>query len=169
MKKIISVLFAILLFTISVNATETKTYMDYRKITNTTSPQYQLIYSDEIFLDANGFLRDEFLAYGVAMGSAWGEVGAKYTITLDSGIVFDVVKVEEKSDLHTDDTNTYDAFGGIIEFVIDTDNEWMNDNRWSNGLIFQGNFNNCEEFSGEIQSVEPWVNPFNKFDYRSEE
>lgn len=151
-----------------VYATDTKSYMDYRKITDTTSPQYKLIHSDEIFLDEKGFLRDEFLAYGVAMGSAWGDVGSKYTITLDNGISFDVIKVEEKSDLHTDSTNTYDPFGGIIEFVIDTKSDWMISNTWSNGLIFQGSFNNCEDFKGEIVSVEEWVNPFDKFDYRSE-
>lgn len=131
-----------------------KTYMDYRKITDRTSPQWEYIYSDAITVNDKGFLVTEDNYIGVALGSYFGEIGSKYNITLDSGIVLKVVKVEQKDDAHTCKHNVIAGSNDLIEFVIDTQAEYMQDNIWSNGYIYQGNFNNCPDFVGDIQKIE---------------
>lgn len=135
--------------------TSAKTYMDYKCITNTNSPQWEYIYnSGEITVCEDGFLRTADGYIGVAMGSYFGNIGSKYILTLDTGITIPVVKVEAKADQHT-----VSGFAGyvaydIIEFVIDTQATWMQENVWSNGYIFSGNFNNCELFNGKIIAID---------------
>lgn len=131
-----------------------KTYMDYRAITDKTSPQYQFIHSDEITICEDGFLRDSEGYIGVAMGGYFGEVGSKYICRLDNGVEIKVVKVEVKAEQDTVQNfygkDNYD----IIEFVIDTKAQWMQDNKWENGYIFSGNFNNHEAFNGKIVEID---------------
>lgn len=131
-----------------------KTYMDYRKITNKKSNQWKYIHSDAITLDDKGFLVTEDGHIGVALGSYFGPIGSKYIFTLDTGIELKVVKVEQKSDKHTCEYNYKAGANDVIEFVIDTQAEYMQDNIWGNGLIFQGNFNNCEDFEGNIIKIQ---------------
>lgn len=131
-----------------------KTYMDYRAITDKTSPQYQFIHSDEITICEDGFLRDSEGYIGVAMGGYFGEVGSRYICRLDNGAEIKVVKVEMKAE-----QDTVQGFYGkdnydIIEFVIDTKAQWMQDNKWENGYIFSGNFNNYEAFNGKIVEID---------------
>lgn len=131
-----------------------KTYMDYRAITDKTSPQYQFIHSDEITICEDGFLRDSEGYIGVAMGVYFGEVGSRYICRLDNGVEIKVVKVEVKAEQDT----VQDFYGkdnyDIIEFVIDTKAHWMQDNKWENGYIFSGNFNNYEAFNGKIVEID---------------
>lgn len=131
-----------------------KTYMDYRAITDKTSPQYQFIHSDEIMICEDGFLRDSEGYVGVAMGGYFGEVGSRYICRLDNGVEIKVVKVEVKAEQDT----IQDFYGkdnyDIIEFVIDTKAQWMQDNKWENGYIFSGNFNNYEAFNGKIVEID---------------
>lgn len=131
-----------------------KTYMDYRAITDKTSPQYQFIHSDEITICEDGFLRDSEGYIGVAMGGYFGEVGSRYVCRLDNGVEIKVVKVEVKAEQDTVQNfygkDNYD----IIEFVIDTKAQWMQDNKWENGYIFSGNFNNHEAFNGKIVEID---------------
>lgn len=131
-----------------------KTYMDYRAITDKTSPQYQFIHSDEITICEDGFLRDSEGYVGVAMGDYFGEVGSRYICRLDNGVEIKVVKVEVKAEQDTVQNfygkDNYD----IIEFVIDTKAQWMQDNKWENGYIFSGNFNNYEAFNGKIVEID---------------
>ena len=131
-----------------------KTYMDYHFITCKSSPQYKYIYSDAITVDDKGFLVTEDGYIGVALGTYFGPVGTKYIFTLDTGIELKLVKVEVKSDKHTCENNYKAGSNDVIEFVIDTKTQYMQDNIWSNGLIFQGNFNNCEDFKGNIIKIE---------------
>ena len=131
-----------------------KPYMDYRKITNESSRQYQLIHSDEISVDNDGYLIDSEGNVGVAMGSYFGDIGERYIIHLDTGISFGVVKVEAKADIHTCENNFMSAANDVIEFVIDTQAGYMQDNVWSNGYIYQGNFNNCHRWQGNIIKIE---------------
>lgn len=130
-----------------------KTYMDYRKITNRDTAQWQYIYSDAISVDDRGFLVTEDGYIGVALGTYFGPVGTKYIFELDTGIELKVVKVEVKSDKHTCKNNYKAGCGDVIEFVIDTKADYMRQNIWGNGLIFQGNFNNCEDFKGNIVGI----------------
>ena len=134
--------------------TSAKTYMDYRAITNTSSAQYQFIHSDEITICEDGFLRDDEGFIGVAMGSYFGPIGSRYICHLDTGKDIKVVKVEAK-----DTSHTFGGFCGstaydIIEFVIDTKALWMQQNKWGNGYIFSGNFNNYSEFNGKIVAID---------------
>lgn len=135
-------------------STSAKTYMDYRQITDPTSLQFQLINSEKIYIDKYGYLRDEEGFIGVAMGSYFGEIGSKYICHLDNGKQIKVIKVESKNDIHTISNFCGYLAYDIIEFVIDSQTEWMKNNIWSNGYIFNGDFNNCENFSGKIIKIE---------------
>lgn len=136
-----------------------KTYMSYQAITSKSSLQYQYIHSDEIILDDRGFLMssDGQGFYGVALGSYFGDIGSRYIFTLQrpdgSTHELKVVKVEAKSDKHTCEHNYKAGSNDVIEFVIDTKADYMRENVWGNGLIFQGNFNNCEDFRGNIIGI----------------
>lgn len=138
--------------------TSAKTYMDYRSITMKTSKQYKLIHSEEINICEDGFLRDNDGYIGVAMGSYFGDIGSRYICHLDNGKDIKVVKIEAKSDKHTIKGFCGIANYDILEFVIDTRAEWMRNNKWKNGYIFSGNFNNYSNFNGRIVSIEKIIN-----------
>lgn len=134
--------------------TDTKTYMDYRKITDRTSAQYKLIHSDKIFVNKKGFLQTSDGFIGVAMGSYFGDIGSKFIVKLSTGKELKLIKVERKADIHTDSYN----FKGnqnfdIIEFVIDTKTIYMKQNIYDNNFIFGGNFNNCNDYKGTIIEI----------------
>lgn len=134
---------------------KTKTYMDYRAVTDPTSTQYWFI-KDEMEVDPlTGFLLDKDGFIGVALGSYYGVIGDRYYITLDTGVVLPVVKIDEKADVDTDETGCYHTGdGSVIEFVIDRDiaNEFYG--HYGNGLVLQGNFSNYSTFKGSILKVE---------------
>ncbi len=138
----------------SVSAT--KTYMDYRAITSKTSKQYRYIQANMTIDEATGFLVDSEGFIGVALGSYYGEIGTRYYITLASGVVLPVVKVDEKADGDTVGGCYNSSDGSVIEFVIDTDYAAASElfGISGNGLINSGNYNNIELFSGEIAKVE---------------
>lgn len=133
-----------------------KTYMDYKKITNVSSPQYQYIYnSGKVYVCDDGFIRtvDGKDYIGVALGSYFGDIGSRYIFTLDTGVELRVVKIEEKADKDTD-SNGYQhkTDGSIIEFVVDTEKMWYA--KAENGHIYSGNFNNNEWLKGKIIRIE---------------
>ena len=73
-----------------------KTYEDYRMITDPTSMQYQLI-QNELKVDSKtGLLYDKDGFLAVALGYAFGEIGSRYYMTLDTGIVLPLIKADEK-------------------------------------------------------------------------
>lgn len=94
-----------------------KSYMDYRAITNKTSIQYRL--QEVAHTDFQGLRRlDNY--YMVATGSFYGDVGTLYKITLSSGVQFEAVKGDAKSDKHTDEENKICLQNGsVIEFIVD--------------------------------------------------
>ena len=126
-----------------------KTYMDYKAITMVGSKQYQYIQNNMTI--SNGLLYDgDYI--GVALGSWWGDIGSKWTIELDTGIILKVVKVDEKADAHTYNGCQHRNDTSVIEFVIDSNtipNDWWG----ANGLVFNGNFNNNEMFNGNILRI----------------
>ena len=102
----------------AVGGGEFKCYEDYRAITATGSPQYQL--QQEAWTDDNGLRRYESY-YCVALGSAYGsEIGTKYLITLSSGTELMVILADQKADRDTVQGHTRDRSGAVIEFVVDT-------------------------------------------------
>ena len=138
------------------STSSTKTYMDYRMITSPSTRQYWYIREHMTVDRSTGFLYDEDGFIGVALGSYYGVIGDRYYITLESGVVLPVVKVEEKADGDTIGGCSHSSDGSVIEFVIDTDYAAASDlfNRTGNGLINSGNYNNYDLFRGEIAKVE---------------
>jgi len=124
-----------------------KTYMDYRAL-NTSSAQYKLLMTmtirEGLFYTFDGYI-------AVALGSYFGPLGSKYSITLSSGVVLDVIKAEEKADRHTNDGCEQKWDKSVIEFVIDSQTlpYWVG----SKGYFLNGNFNNADEFYGDIIKI----------------
>lgn len=128
---------------------QTKTYMDYKMITDKTSKQWQYINASGRIKIENGYLmEDEYI--GVALGSYFGEIGTKYIFTLDTGKQIKVVKIEEKADAHTKNGCQQKWDGSVIEFVIDS-NAFE---KSANGYVYNGNFNNVAQFKGHIEKIE---------------
>lgn len=95
-----------------------KSYMDYRCITSTSSPQYKLQHDGNAVTNEEGF-RLYNGEYMVALGSYYGsEIGSRYRITLDSGVVFYAVLGDQKADRDTDALNQHKN-GNIVEFIVD--------------------------------------------------
>lgn len=133
----------------------TKTYMDYRATTARDSKQYWFIHDELTVDETTGFLYDEDGFIGVALGSFYGKIGDRYYFTLESGVVLPLVKCEEKSDSHTNETGCYHANdGSVIEFVIDRNYALEYFGRLSNNYVLNGNYNNYELFRGKIVKVE---------------
>lgn len=98
---------------------EFKCFEDYRALTDTASPQYQL--QQEAWTDAYGLRRIGGF-YCVALGSAYGtDIGAKYIITLSTGFEFLAILADQKADRDTIDDHTRDVNGAVIEFVVDAE------------------------------------------------
>lgn len=95
-----------------------KTYMDYRAITSTSSPQYKLqhtlAYTDEYGLRmVNG-------RYCVALGSYYTTTIGQYVdIELENGKIIRGILADQKSDAHTDALHQMHPDGSVVEFVID--------------------------------------------------
>ncbi|MDF9825849.1 hypothetical protein M2475_002240 [Breznakia sp. PF5-3] len=127
-----------------------KTYMDYRAIHPSSAQMY--IINTYTNLNDDGLLTttDGFIA--VALGSTYGELGSKYRVTTDTGKVFKVIKVDEKSDAHT--TNgCQDSSGAIIEFVIDINRV----NAAYPQVTRDGDLNALDQFNGNIVKIEKYV------------
>lgn len=126
-----------------------KTYMDYKKITNKSSKQWQFIHNSGQINIVNGYLMSgEYI--GVALGSYFGEIGSKFIFTLEDGKEIKVIKVEEKADAHTINGCQQRWDNSVIEFVIDSDYF----PKAKNGYVYSGNFNNLEQFKGKIIKIE---------------
>lgn len=94
-----------------------KCYMDYRTITDTSSPQWQL--QQGAYTDRNG-LRKVGDRYCIALGSAFGtKIGTEYTIELESGAQFQAVLADQKADCDTNAEHTADINGAVVEFIVD--------------------------------------------------
>lgn len=132
---------------------QSKTYMSYKTITNTGSTQYKFIKANMI-VNEKGLLVDKDGYIGIALGSYFGKIGRRYIITLDTGIVLKVVKVEAKADNHTINGCYQKWDKSVIEFVIDTKKAGEYYGVGSNGYIANGNFNNIPEFKGKIIKIE---------------
>ena len=146
------------------STSSTKTYMDYRAITDRSSTQYIYI-RDNMYLDEeSGFLVDEDGFIGVALGSYYGIIGDRFYVTLDSGVVLPLVKVEEKADGDTDGGCYHYSDGSVIEFVIDKNVAGDFFGIYGNGLVLSGNYNNYELFKGSIEKVEK-VSDIKRDDY----
>lgn len=136
-----------------LHQSSTKTYMDYRAITHQGSVQWDMIYNQKLFkITVDGYLITDDGYYAVALGSYFGELGSKYIMVLDTGIEIPVCKLDAKADIHTNE----DHYSGsnandIIEFIIDDSK--MDYARGNGGYVYNGNFNNCELFTGNVVKI----------------
>ena len=135
------------------STSSTKTYEDYRMITSVGSAQYQYIHNHCTVDEKTGFLIDEEGFIGVAMGYAFGEIGSRYYIELDTGITIPVVKVDAKASEHAPNGCSAASDASVIEFVIDTDRATAYFGG-ANGLASSGNFNNYKYLKGSISDIE---------------
>lgn len=135
------------------STSSTKTYEDYRLITSVGSAQYQYIHNHCTVDEKTGFLIDEEGFMGVAMGYAFGEIGSRYYIELDTGITIPVVKVDAKASEHAPNGCSAASDASVIEFVIDTDRATAYFGG-ANGLASSGNFNNYKYLKGSISDIE---------------
>lgn len=109
-----------------------KTWMDYRTITDKSSPQYNLVNNvtnNWIYTDEEGFLRaigetdlgipEDY--YVIALGSYYGTtITNKYKITTDTGRVFYGILGDQKADIHTNSTKQYAKNNDVVEFIVDS-------------------------------------------------
>lgn len=114
-----------------------KSYMDYRKITNTNSKQYAL-QQDASTND------DGFRVYGgrVMIAIANYEVGTELDLTLDDGSVIEVVVGDVKAN-----TTCLHGDGSMIEFIVDTNtmsNEWLR--LGDLNYVYEGNILKIKEY-----------------------
>lgn len=141
----------------------TKTYEDYRAITSRSSAQYKYIHEYMTVDEGTGFLYDEDGFIGVALGSAYGVIGDRYYVTLDSGNVLPIIKIDEKADGDTINGCAHNSDSSVIEFVIDTDYAGEFFKVSGNGLIASGNYNNIDLFRGKIVKFEEVTDERNEF------
>ena len=131
-----------------------KTYMPISTITSKSSRQYKFIEEHMTIDEETGLSYDEDGFIGVALGSVFGSIGTRYYITLDTGIILPVVKIDAKSDSHTIDGCYHANDKSVIEFVIDRSKAEAFFGVGGNGLIRNGNLNNDERLKGRIEKVE---------------
>lgn len=111
-------------------------FMGYKKITDVTSPAYEICYSDNAYTDEHGFRRyktdeNQFKINGeddymVALGTYYkepGTVGSRFLVVTSTGM-FTIVTGSEKADVDTDQMNMYSIhgngeLGGLIEWIVD--------------------------------------------------
>lgn len=98
-----------------------KTYMDYRKITDTSSEQYKLQQNKDCYTTDSG-LRKLNEYYCIAVGTYYSEnIGDKLIVHMENGESFKAIVADIKDDKHTDETNKqHRKDGSVIEFVVDT-------------------------------------------------
>ena len=130
-----------------------KSYMSYKAITNQSSKQWKYIHTN-MQISEKGLLETTDGYIGVALGSYFGDIGSKYIITLSTGIELKVVKVDEKSDRHTNNGCEHKIDKSVIEFVIDVEQATEYFGKMSNDYVLNGNFNNSNFFKGNIESIE---------------
>lgn len=121
-----------------------KCYMDYRTITDTSSPQYAL--QAEAYTDEYG-LRKVNECYCIALGSAYGsEIGGIYEITLSTGVKFMAILADQKADRDTIDGHTRDRNGAVIEFIVEAD-------RLPASVRTSGDVSSIDFFKGNVETI----------------
>ena len=97
----------------------TKTYMDYKTVTNDATKQYALLNSEKAYTKDGFRMYDD--CYCIALGSYYSkDIGTKFEIELSTGVKLNCILGDQKSDRHTDENHQYAVNNGdIVEFIID--------------------------------------------------
>jgi len=94
-----------------------KAWMDFRTITSRSSKQWEL--QQDAVTDPQTGIRMYDGRYMVALGTYYAQsAGERFHIVLDSGIEFDAITGDIKSDKHTDELHQH-RNGSIVEFIVD--------------------------------------------------
>lgn len=131
------------------DGTHLKYYEDYRMITDVTSDQYKFQQRNDVQEDYRGFLMQDNEWYAVALGGYFGDIGTKYIFTMSTGKQIKVVKGDEKAAIDTCEDNYLSYNGHILEFMINSNHEWMHKNK-----ITSLNFTQYEPFQGHVVKIE---------------
>ena len=138
------------------NNSPIKSYEDGSMITDPTSMAYQVMSTLEIderghYIDTDGYI-------AMALGNHYGSVGDRFRITLDTGVVIYAVMADTKADVHMVNQCAHIGDGSMIEMIIDTETAGNYYGWGSNGYVLNGNYNNTEEFNGNIIKIEKELN-----------
>lgn len=128
-----------------------KSWMPYQKITDKTSPQYQLINeSGLIFIGEDGLLYSNDGYIGVALGSNYGQIGDKFIIQFDNKRELKVIKLDEKADKDTVNGCYHRSDNSMVEVLVDKD---VAAKAYPLAINVWGDFNYSDKFNGEITNV----------------
>lgn len=96
-----------------------KSYMPYKAITSTGSPQYKL--QQQAYTGTHG-IRQVDGRYCVALGSFYtSKIGQKFDLVLENGTVIPCILADQKADKDTDGNNQITSHNGCMsEFVVDS-------------------------------------------------
>lgn len=125
-----------------------KSYMDLKKITSKSSPQYKFIDKNRsnLWVDELGCYRidDDYL---VALGSAYGVIGDRFEMEFEGGGKITVVKSESKADQHTDSTNRYHlSDNSVVEFLV-------SQNKLDKRIKKFGGLHVIDKFKGKVVGI----------------
>lgn len=98
-----------------------KSYMDYRKVTDKTSPQYSFLQACED--SACGIMLSDG-RYCIALGSYYAtEIGTRVDLVMENSSIVPCVVADCKNNDHTDASNQQHLVDkSVVEFVVNTDN-----------------------------------------------
>lgn len=126
-----------------------KCYMDYRTITDTSSPQWNI--QQQAYTDKNGIrkIKDR---YCIALGSAYGNtIGDKYIVELNSGEQLKCTLADQKADCDTNAEHTADMNGAVLEFIVDV-------NYLPSNVKKMGDVSYISGMKGEVKKIYKEVN-----------
>ena len=128
----------------SIN-TNFKSYTNYTLL-NKRSIQWKL--QEKAYTDENG-LRKIDNYYLAAMGSYYSTtIGDTFRLTTDTGVVFDIILCDGKSDRHTDSRHMYTVSNNcMVEFYVDM-------STLNPDVKRKGSVGILSQFSGSIDKVE---------------
>lgn len=125
--------------------------MPYQKITDKTSPQYQLINeSGLINIGEDGLLYSIDGYIGVALGSKYGNIGDKFIIEFDNKRELKVIKLEKKADKDTVNGCYHRSDNSMVEVLVNRETAAKT---YPLAINVWGDFNYSDKFNGEITNV----------------
>ncbi len=132
---------------------ECKTFAYYTAVTARSTPQYQLLNSEQCYTDEATGIRMVDGYYCVALGSYYGtKIGNKYRVTIQDGDVtkeINVILCDQKADRHTNATHQYAMNNkDILEFYIE---------RAKRPAGIAGDYGVLPQFRGKIVAIEQYV------------
>lgn len=130
-----------------------KQWMDYRKVTRTSSVQYKLLNSPEAYTDANTGFRMYKDRICIAVGQGYGLAAGDYVdVVMANGSVIKCIVGDMKQVAHTDPTMRWHiADGHVLEFIVDT-NCFVSDPV----VTYPDEFNGVIKKLVKIESDESW-------------